>query len=69
MPINILRAEFVRTRGTEGQFDRNYPQMKMISKNNHGKVFDVENGVVKIWAPAKDIVEEFKVITMNQEEF
>lgn len=42
-------------------FNNNYNQMKNFGKNNHAKVFDEINGVIKLWSPVKDfILEEFK---------
>jgi len=34
--------------------------MKNISANNHGKIFDVQGGVVNIWEPVRGAVEEYK---------
>jgi hypothetical protein len=57
-----LREEFVKSGGDEVTFSKNFPQMKIISAKNHGKVFDVVDGEVVIWTPAVDIVETFKEI-------
>lgn len=37
-------------------FNKNFPQMKNISRKNHGKVFDVINGFVYLWEPIKNDV-------------
>lgn len=43
------------------KFNSNFNQMKMISNNNHGKVFTEENGTVTLWDPVADfIIEEYK---------
>ncbi len=42
------------------EFYRNFPQMKTISPKNHGKVFDVQHGIVKIWEPVCHIVQEYE---------
>jgi hypothetical protein len=46
--------------GDHAEFLRNFNQMKMISTNNHAKVFDVKNGLVTIWAPVVEPVSDFK---------
>lgn len=48
------------------EFYRNFPQMKTISTKNHGKVFDVQNGVVTIWEHARPIVQEYKNKVINK---
>lgn len=41
-------------------FTSNYNQMKNISYKNHAKVFEEENGNVKLWKPVADfIIEEY----------
>lgn len=42
------------------EFYRNYPQMKSISPKNHGKVFQSKDGVVEIWEPVKQFVDEYE---------
>jgi hypothetical protein len=32
----------------------------MISSKNHGKVFEVRNGVITVWDPVKEAVLDFK---------
>ncbi len=34
-------------------FKSNFDQMRNFSKNNHGKIFDLEDGKVSLWAPIK----------------
>lgn len=57
-----LREAFVRSGENEDQFNKNFPQMKMISERNHGKVFDVTDGRVTIWPQAAEAVDVFKRI-------
>ena len=45
--------------GNQSEFDKNFPQMKMISERNHGKVFEVTDGVVDIWPKVAELVEKF----------
>lgn len=42
-------------------FRGNFNQMKFDSPKSHGKVFEIENGNVVIWAYVKDTFEEYKV--------
>ncbi len=46
--------------GNYSEFSTNFQQMKTIASKNHGKVFDVQNGSVKIWEPIREIVNEYK---------
>lgn len=62
-----LRQKFILLGGNEDQFNKNFPQMKMISERNHGKVFDVINGKVTIWEPAKLAVDEFRTICQRKD--
>lgn len=62
--VELLRKHFVEEGlGTPGDFDRNFPQMKMISAKNHGQVFTVnkETGVIDIWRGATEAVKKFRV--------
>jgi len=61
-----LRKAYVKRGGNEDQFNKNYPQMKTIAQNNHGKVFEVVNGTVTIWGPAAEAVETFKRIYQHE---
>jgi hypothetical protein len=54
-----LRDEFVKHGGNQDQFNKNFPQMKVISERNHGKVFDVVDGLVYVWPPAQPAVDAF----------
>lgn len=41
-------------------FKTNFAQMKNLGEKNHGKIFEVENGIVKIWKPVeKDVYREY----------
>ena len=46
--------------GGSGSFHSNFSQMKVIAEKNHGKVFDVSNGIVNLWQPVEEAVFEFK---------
>lgn len=45
--------------GNNSEFDRNYPQMKIIAPKNHAKVFDSNNGMVSIWPPVQGYVDSY----------
>lgn len=53
--VNELKNAY----GNDGEFDKNFAQMKMISERNHGKVFEVNDGVVEIWPKVIEYVEGF----------
>ena len=57
---NITEQMLMDKYNNHSEFYRNFTQMKVIAPKNHGKVFDVENGIVKIWEPIKHVVEEYK---------
>jgi len=57
---NITQQMLIERYGNESEFNRNFQQMKEIAPKNHGKVFDVIDGVVKIWQPVQDVVNEYK---------
>lgn len=47
-------------------FKTNFAQMKNLGEKNHGKIFDVENGIVKIWKPVeKDVYREYLKFKKN----
>jgi superoxide dismutase len=52
----------------QSEFYRNFPQMKTIAPKNHGKVFNVQNGVIEIWEPIKQIVHDYKKTVFKQRE-
>jgi len=52
----------------QSEFYRNFPQMKTIAPKNHGKVFNVQNGVIEIWEPIKQIVHEYKEMVFKKGE-
>jgi superoxide dismutase len=54
--------------GDQAEFYRNFPQMKTIAPKNHGKVFNVQNGVIEIWEPIKQIVHDYKKMVFKQDE-
>lgn len=57
---NITEQMLMDEYNNHQEFYRNFPQMKTISAKNHGKVFEVQNGVVTIWEPVRHIVQEYK---------
>lgn len=63
---NITQQMLLQAYNNQAEFNRNFQQMKEITPNNHGKVFDVENDVVKIWEPVQDVVNEYKRIVFQQ---
>jgi hypothetical protein len=59
--VNNITEKGLRERYNNHQeFLINFQQMKVIAPNNHGKIFDVINDVIKIWEPIKEAVEEYK---------
>lgn len=41
-------------------FRGNFAQMKIDSPKSHGKVFEVENGIVVIWSEVEKILDDYK---------
>ncbi len=39
-------------------FKSNFDQMRNLSQNNHGKIFDFEDGKVSLWKPVKSYIHE-----------
>ncbi len=62
---NITEQLMMERYGNQQEFYRNFPQMKTISSKNHGKVFDVQNGIVKIWEPIRHVVQEYKNVVFR----
>lgn len=62
---NITEQLLMEKYDNQPEFYRNFIQMKVIAPKNHGKVFDVQNGIIKIWDPIKDVVEEYKKIVFG----
>lgn len=58
--IDITEKMLMEKYNNHLEFNRNFPQMKIISPKNHGKVFDVKNGIIEIWKPVQSIVDEYK---------
>lgn len=52
--------------GNHAEFLRNFNQMKIISPKNHGKVFELRNGVITVWDPIKEAVLDFKRATLRK---
>ena len=50
----------------KSEFYTNFQQMKAIAPNNHGKVFDVNKGIVKIWTPVQSLVDEYREIVLGE---
>ena len=64
----ITEEKLAKAYGNQNEFHKNYPQMKAISPNNHGKVFEVQNGIVKIWKPVRDAVARYEAMVLGEEE-
>ncbi len=62
----ITEKMLMKRYNNQPEFLTNFPQMKTISPKNHGKVFDVQNSVVKIWEPVRHDVEEYKNIIFKK---
>jgi len=58
---NLFKKAFGITSDKTEQFNRNFPQMKIIAPKNHGKIFDEKNGVITIWQPIEDFVNEYEI--------
>ena len=58
MPINVSLLE---KHSNTDKFMINYHQMKIIADKNHAKVFEENNGAVRLWEPvAEFIVNQYK---------
>ena len=44
-------------------FESNFAQMKVIAKNNHGKVFEQYGDAVTLWEPITSYVREYEKVT------
>lgn len=62
----ITEDMLMKRYNNQPEFSRNFLQMKNIAPNNHGKVFDIQNSVVKIWEPVRHEVEEYKKIVLGK---
>lgn len=58
--ITKLQMEAFAERERIKNFNSNFFGMNHIGPKNHGKVFDVIDGVVTIWPPVLDAVEQFE---------
>lgn len=63
----ITEDQLAQAYGNQNEFHKNYPQMKAISPNNHGKVFEAHNGIVKIWEPVRDAVARYEAMVFGEE--
>ncbi len=41
-------------------FNSNFAQMKMISDKNHAKIFEVNNEIIEVWEPVRQLVAQYK---------
>lgn len=64
---NITEEILMEKYNNQSEFHRNFPQMKIISPKNHGKVFEVQNGIIEIWEPVQDFVNEYRRVVFNSE--
>lgn len=55
-----ITIEMLKTEYGDDNFTTNFNQMKVITPNNHGKVFEVIGGFVDIWQPVLRYVQEFE---------
>ena len=47
-------------------FENNFNQMKMITKHNHGKIFEETNGYIEIWEPVRLLVSKYEQEVFKQ---
>lgn len=56
---NITEQDIYVHLGEPTRFAANFSQMKIIAERNHGKIFEIESGIVTIWPPVADAVDEY----------
>ena len=61
---DLLKSKY----GNDTEFHKNFPQMKMISTRNHGKVFDEDNGIINIWEPVSAAVLEYERTVFKEDD-
>ena len=54
IPVSLLEKH--SNLESSKEFSSHYSQMKIIAPKAHGKVFEEENGQVKLWKPIEDFV-------------
>jgi len=64
--VSITEEMLLDRYETKSEFYTNFQQMKAIAPNNHGKVFDVDGGVVAIWEPVRQLVQDYKKIVLGK---
>ena len=47
------------------KFDSNFSQMKIIAKNNHGKVFEQYGDHIRLWAPVASEIREYESVVFG----
>ncbi len=58
---SVITLDLLRSSLTNIQtFDSNFDQLRMITDNNHAKIFELTNNIVEIWTPVKPLVEAYK---------
>ena len=55
-----ITEAMLKERSSIETFDKNFPQMKTIAPNNHGKVFEQNGENITIWQPVILYVEEYE---------
>lgn len=58
----LIKDESITSKNT---FYSNFAQMKTDSPKSHGKIFEIIDGVVKIWEPVVEYVESFNEKVFN----
>ena len=64
--IENIEDEYAKTNGPSDAFMKNFNQMRNFGEKNHGKVFDVTGGCVKIWQPVADAVAGYEAAVMQR---
>lgn len=41
-------------------FNANFNQMKIISERNHAKIFEINNDLIEIWQPVKNLIDQYQ---------
>jgi hypothetical protein len=59
-PVSVHELKARAERKGIDKFDSNFIQMREISSKNHGKIFDLTDGLVSIWEPVASLVDTYK---------
>jgi hypothetical protein len=55
-----ITTDMLRSEYGEMNFDSNFIQMRIISPNNHGKVFELNGDKVELWEPIEALVHDYE---------